>query len=166
MKKSEIIYGALCYLNIDGKVLLIHKPVREGDPNSGYSTLPGGKLKDEEMHSLEGKVKGIIREVKEETGIVISNPKYIGEIYFDNSERDFDNWKNPSDFLVYVFKADEFSGDLKSLSHEGIPEFVDEEKIDDLPQYEWISSGRKFRGTIKHIGKDLYEEGTFVEFVG
>lgn len=167
----EIKYGTLCYLCVDGKVLMIHKDVREGDPNSGYYSPPGGKLKDSERATLMGKLEGVVREVEEETGLTILTPKLIGEILFDNSEREFDNWKNPSDFLVYIFKAEKYHGKLKKRCEEGVPVWVEKEEINSLPKnpgdlkmYEWINSGKIFKGIIKHKGKLLDEEGTKVEY--
>ncbi len=172
MMNREIKYGTLCYLCVDGKVLMIHKDIREGDPNSGYYTPHGGKLKEfERKKGFIGILEGVVREMEEETGLTILTPKLIGEILFDNSEREFDNWKNPSDFLVYVFRAERHSGKLKKRCSEGVNVWVKKDDIPDLPQnpgdvkmYEWINSGRNFKGTIKHKGKVLDEEGTRVEY--
>ncbi|HLG30282.1 MAG TPA: NUDIX domain-containing protein [Candidatus Brocadiales bacterium] len=171
MKSREVKYGTLCYLCVDGKVLMIQKDIREGDPNSGYCTPPGGKLKISERGTLMGRLEGMLRELEEETGFTMIGAKFIGEIFFDNSERTFDNWDFPKDYHVYVFRAEGYSGKLKERCKEGVPLWVDKETIPSLPQnpgdskmYEWINSGRRFKGTIKHKGKILDESGTRVEY--
>ncbi len=71
---------------------MIRKNEREGDPNSGLYTLPGGKLKDSEKGlNPNGRLESVVREVLEETGLEILNPQFKGVILFDNSVREFDN---------------------------------------------------------------------------
>jgi len=167
----DVLYGTLCYLCIDGKTLMIHKKVREGDPNSGFYTLPGGKLKDSERGSEEGRLIGVVREFLEETGLEISDLEFKGQILFDNSEREFPNWPNPKNFLVYIFAARIYSGELIDGSHEGIPRWVEEKGINNLPQnpgdykiFEWLKKYEKpFDGVIKHKGLVLDEERTSVK---
>ena len=151
---------------------MIKKGIRKDDPNSGYFTLPGGKLEEEEkgLENLEGRVKGAKREVKEETGIEPLNLNLIGVILFDNHERTFDNWKNPDNFLVYVYLAGSYKGVARETK-EGIPFSVPKEKIDSLPSnpgdklmYGWIKKGKKFFGVIKHKGNKIDTAGTFVDF--
>ena len=165
-------YGALSYLSVNGKVLMIQKIKRENDPNSGYYTLPGGKLKPYERKSTQGRLEGAIRETKEETGLRLINPVFRGIILFHNRERTFDNWKNPQDYLVYIFEAKKYTGILKSSSDEGIPLWIDETEISNLPQnhgdkkmYEWLKDSRNFKGIIKHRGNILDESGTSVRYL-
>jgi len=165
-------YGTMVYLNVDGKVLILEKFERKDDPNSGFSTLPGGKLEDDEKGlNSQGRLESCVRETKNETGIILINPKPRGAVLFDNSERIFDNWKNPQDFLVYLFSAEEYKGELKE-SDEGIPKFLDEKLLSSIPQnegdkrvYEWLKNPRYFIGVIKHKGKELDETGTFVDYL-
>ena len=164
-------YGTISYLFSNGKLLMIKKLVRENDPNSGFYVSPGGKLESfEKGVNIKGRLESVIREIKEETGLELINPKLKGIILFDNFERVFENWKNSEDFLVYVFSCERYKGRLKKKSDEGIPMWVDEHKIKDLPQnegdkkmYEWIKKGKPFVGVIKHKDKSLDEQGTFVD---
>jgi len=86
-------YGTMYYLQTLEGVLIIKKGIRENDPNSGYETLPGGKLKDNEkgLNNPSGRLESCIREIKEETGIEPLNLRLRGVILFDNSERIFPN---------------------------------------------------------------------------
>ena len=163
----------MSYLSVGGRVLMVKKGQRENDPNSGFYTLPGGKLKDFEkgLISPRGRVYSAIRETKEETGINLINPRLRGVILFDNSERIFDNWPNPQDFLVHVFQARTCSGLLGMGGGEGIPVWVDESGLGSVPKnlgdelmYDWIKDGRFFTGVIRHKGRVLDEAGTFVDY--
>lgn len=98
-------------------------------------------------------------------------PKLIGTILFDNSERTFDNWDNPDDFLAWVFYVNNFNGKLINGSPEGIPKWLSERELDALKKsagdsklYEWIKSSKYFTGVIKHQGYQLDEEKTFVNY--
>jgi ADP-ribose pyrophosphatase YjhB (NUDIX family) len=165
-------YGTMAYLNINGKVLMLEKIKRNDDPNSGFWTLPGGKLKESEKGSSPyGRLYSCLRETEEETGIILIRPILKGVVLFDNSEKIFDNWKNPQDFLVHIYSADEYGGELKEKTKEGTPHFLDEKLLSSVPQnsgdkklYEWLRDGRNFSGVIRHKGKDLDESGTFVDY--
>ena len=163
----------MSYLNCDKGILMLKKIERENDPNSGYCTLPGGKLENCEKggDSLEGRVKSVIRETKDETGITLINPILRGTILFDNKDRTFDNWSNSDNYLVYVYSATEYKGKLRT-SDEGVPFWVSSWKeLDSLPKnpgdkkmYEWLKDGRNFSGVIKHKGKEIDEDGTWVDY--
>ena len=161
------------YLVCDKGILMLKKPVRENDPNSGYCVPPGGKLETFErgLNNLEGRTSSVVREVEDETGIKLLNPILRGVILFDNKDRTFPNWPNPDNFLVYIFHSENYSGELKS-SNEGVPFWAkDMDEIDSLPKnpgdkkaHEWMRDGRNFFGVIKHKGNEIDEEGTWVDF--
>lgn len=101
MSKSEkVIVTALCMIYKEDKILLQNKV-------SGWVglTFPGGHIEKEESFVL-----GIKREIFEETGLTIYNPKLCGIKQFqtDDDER----------YIVVLFKTNEFTGDLIS-SDEG-----------------------------------------------
>ena len=85
----------------DGKVLVQNRV----DPNWGGLTFPGGHVEPGE--SL---VDSIVREMQEETGLTIRNPKLIGS----------KSWmqKDGSRYLVLLYIATEYEGELRS-SEEG-----------------------------------------------
>lgn len=156
----------------ESSVLMVKKGKRLDDPNSGFYTLPGGKLKNMEMGlSDKGRLECAVRETKEETGIIPLYPTLRGVILFDNSERVFSDWRKPEDFLVYMFEASHYSGELKETD-EGTPLWIPENEIPMLPKnpgddrmYSWLRNGNKFMGLIKIKDKDeIIEQKTFVDY--
>lgn len=166
-------FGMLTYLSVNARVLMMKKEIRENDPNSGKYTIPGGKLEPSEkgMHKPAGRSEATVREFKEETGLTLVNPTFRGVILFHNFERIFDNWSNPEDFLVYVYSATQYAGQLGKGKDNEVPLWVNEKDIPSLPKnigdeliYQWLNDSRFFIGIIKHKGKVLDEEGTYVDF--
>lgn len=165
-------YGVMAYVVSKNEVVMLKKGIREGDPTSEFCTLPGGKLESFEkgLRHPSGRLEAVIRETQAETGIMIFHPRLIGTILFDNRERIFSNWKNPEDFLVYIYSATNFIGELQS-SKEGVSCMVPLDKLGEIPcnigdrkMYEWLKDGRAFSGVIKHRGDKLDEDGTWVDF--
>jgi 8-oxo-dGTP diphosphatase len=169
-----MLYGTMTCLYSNGKVLMIKKGERPNDPNSGFYTLPGGKLKDIEkgLNRHRGRLESAVREVKEETGLDVIDLSPRGVILFDNSERVFDDWPNPEDFFVYLFEATKYTGTIKP-TEEGDPLWVPEIAIHELPKnpgdnimYRWLENPSYFTGVIKVIGKDqVSEKDTFVDYL-
>ena len=71
----------------------------------GGITFPGGHIEKQESF-----VDSVIREVKEETGLIIKNPKLCGIKWWEV--------KRNKRYVVLLFKANEYCGTLKS-SNEG-----------------------------------------------
>ena len=107
--------ATLCFIRKDGKVLLQKKA--KGLYGEHKYNAPGGKLLDGE--SLE---QGIIREIKEETGFMVSKLINHGKVLY------YEDQHQPS-WVVHVFSTDQFDGKLTN-SREGILEWVD---IGDIP---------------------------------
>ena len=93
----------MCMLRrADGKVLVQNRV----DPNWGGLTFPGGHIEPGE--SL---VDSVVREMREETGLTVKNPRLIGSkswMQKDGSGR----------YLVLLYTATEYEGELHS-SEEG-----------------------------------------------
>ena len=164
-------------------VLMLRKPRREDDPNSGMITPPGGKIENNEinLYNINGLYDGICikqsgcREVKEETGLIIKpnlNLKFKGTIYFNNYKRIFNDWdwKKHDDYLVHVFSTNSFSGELNEGLDEGIPFWMERREIDTSP---YISPGDKklidlietmdhFFARITYHGKIIDENESYV----
>ena len=99
-EKVELTNMCMIY-DGDGNVVVQDKVNRRW----GGVTFPGGHVEKGESF-----VDSVIREVKEETGLDIKNPKICGIKW----------WKTDDDtrYIVLFYKTDEFSGTLKS-SDEG-----------------------------------------------
>ncbi|SDO51971.1 8-oxo-dGTP diphosphatase [Streptococcus equinus] len=99
-RAQRVILTNMCLIE-DGQgnvVMQIRDPKRYSW--SGYA-LPGGHI---EAH--EGLVESVIREVKEETGLVIKNPQLVG----------MKHWYTKEDerYLVFLYRTSEFEGDIHS----------------------------------------------------
>lgn len=104
----------LCLLHRDGKYLLQN---RFGSDWRGYA-LPGGHVEPNESF-----VESVIREMKEETGLTVINPRLCGIKQFP---------KDGGRYIVLLFEASEYTGELCS-SEEGEMEWVDENRLGEIP---------------------------------
>ena len=101
----------------DGRVLL---QMRTKHDWPGW-TLPGGHVE-----KGENLVQSVIREVKEETGLSISNPVLKGLM-------EFKTLKGQDMYIVFLYETDEFVGELKD-SIEGHLIF---EKRENIKEEQW-----------------------------
>ena len=115
--------ATLCYVEKDNQYLMLHRNKRLKDMHKGLWVGLGGKFEPGESPE-----DCVVREVYEESGITISNPKLKGILTFPN---DF----NEEDWYVFLFWADDFSGDLKQ-SNEGDLAWIYKDKLYDLPMHE------------------------------
>ena len=72
-----------CYLIKDNKVVVTK--YKENNKKAGYYEIPGGKIEDGETPQQTA-----IREMKEETGLIIKNLKYKGNLIIEYPNRVFD----------------------------------------------------------------------------
>lgn len=104
-RTEQVELTCLCMIYKDDKILLQNRIKKDWQ---GY-TLPGGHIEQGESF-----VDAVIREMKEETGLDIKNPKLCGMKQFP-----IDGGR----YLVVLFKTNEFSGELVS-SEEGQMEWI------------------------------------------
>jgi len=109
-RKSEIELTNMCLICDGNKVLVQEKVGTKG------LVFPGGHV--EEGESL---LESVVREMKEETGLTIENPKVCG----------FKDWiqEDGTRYIVLLYKTDKFTGELKS-SDEGRVFWIDRADID------------------------------------
>jgi len=126
---------------------MIHRVKKENDYHEGKWNGLGGKF--DEGESPEDCV---IREVKEEAGLTITNPRMNGFISFPL----FDG---KDDWYVFIFTAREFSGKLID-SNEGNLEWIPNEKLTKLNLwdgdkifFDWLFKEKFFSA------KFVYENG-------
>ncbi len=108
--------GTLCYLRRNGKTLMLYRNKKENDMHEGKWNGLGGKVEPGESPE-----ECVIREVYEESGLLVKNPQMRGFITFPN-------FANDDDWYVFLFTADDFNGDLIE-SPEGELEWVPTENI-------------------------------------
>nr|WP_314609410.1 8-oxo-dGTP diphosphatase [uncultured Lachnoanaerobaculum sp.] len=109
-RKSEIELTNMCLICDGNKVLVQEKVGTKG------LVFPGGHV--EEGESL---FESVVREMKEETGLTIENPKVCG----------FKDWiqEDGTRYVVLLYKTHKFTGELKS-SDEGRVFWIDRADID------------------------------------
>ena len=110
-RKEQVILTNLCMIRNGSKVLVEEKVGKGADG----IIFPGGHV---EAH--EPIVDAVIREMKEETGLTIENPKLCGIKEWINEDG--------SRYLVFLFKTDRFSGELVS-SDEGKVFWMEKDEV-------------------------------------
>ena len=122
---------------------LEHRNKKVNDIHAGKWNGLGGKFE-----SGESPEECVIREVYEESGLSIGNPKLCGLLMFPKFKG--------NDWYVFTFTATEFSGELID-SPEGKLEWIPDEKILDLNLWAsdhifmpWIREGKFFSAQIEY----------------
>ena len=114
MSRTENVeLTTLCLVSRPGQVLLQNRVKKDWQ---GYA-LPGGHVEPGESI-----VDSVIREMKEETGLTICDPKLCGIKQFP-----IENGR----YIVFLFKTGRFEGELVASS-EGAMEWVDWDRIGDV----------------------------------
>lgn len=101
-KEENAIFTNMCMV-YDGDKVLVQDRL---DPDWPGVTFPGGHVEPEESF-----VDSVIREVYEETGLTIENPRLCGVQQWTRVD-------GGARYIVLFFKTDKFHGELKS-SDEG-----------------------------------------------
>ena len=116
-RTEQVTLTNLCMI-VNGSKILVQDKVG-GD--AGGIILPGGHVEEHEPV-----VDSVIREMKEETGLDIRNPRLCGIKEWINEDG--------SRYVVFLFRAEEFSGELVS-SEEGRVFWMEKE---DVLKSRWI----------------------------
>ena len=125
----------LCLIRSGDRILLQNRVKKDW---AGY-TLPGGHVEQGESF-----VDACVREMKEETGLDISNVRLCGLKQFPDGN---------SRYIVFLFTADSFSGELCS-SEEGKMEWVPMEK---LREYNTVSDFRELLEVMVNPGLNEFQ---------
>lgn len=113
----------LCYIIRDGKYLMLYRNKKKKDPSKNKWIGVGGKFEEG-----EGADECILREVREETGLTLTQYRFRGIISFrqDMEETEY----------MHIFTADAFEGELLPDCREGELHWIDREEIMDLALWE------------------------------
>ena len=118
-----MLQTTLCYITRGDEVLMLHRTKKEKDVNRDKWIGIGGKFLDGETPD-----ECLLREVKEETGLTLTDWKCRGVITF------LTNGPYPGEYM-YLFTADGFEGDLKECD-EGDLQWVKRDFLGSLPRWE------------------------------
>lgn len=114
MKRIENVeLTVLCLIYRDDEILLQNRIKKDWQ---GY-TLPGGHIEPGESIT-----EAVIREMKEETGLDIYEPKLCGVKQFPIDD---------GRYIVFLYKTDKFSGEMTS-SDEGKMEWIKRSELDKI----------------------------------
>lgn len=115
--------GTLCYIKQDNQILMLHRVKKKNDLHQGLWVGLGGKVEPGESPE-----ECIIREVYEESGLSIQQPRMRGILTFPCDGID-DDW------YVFLFTATEFTGEMIS-SPEGDLQWINTDAFEALPMHE------------------------------
>ena len=145
-----MILATLCYVRHDGRTLMLHRNKKPNDIHAGKWNGLGGKF--EAGESPEDCVR---REVREESGLEIKDPRLRGLLIFPEFGGD--------DWYVFVFTADDFGGEMID-SPEGALEWIPDDEVRRLNLWEsdhiflpWIQAGKFFSAKFVYDGDRLID---------
>jgi 8-oxo-dGTP diphosphatase len=143
--------ATLCYVKQACRTLMLHRVKKANDMHQGKWNGLGGKLEPGETPE-----ECAIREIREESGLLVEGPELKGLLTFPH-------FSNEEDWYAFVFVARRFSGTLID-SNEGILAWIDDEKLFDLSLWEgdrifipWLEQPGYFSA------KFIYQAGRLVD---
>lgn len=114
--------SSLCYIEKDGNYLMLHRIKKENDINRDKWIGIGGKFEDKESPE-----DCVLREVKEETGLTLTEYKYRGIVTFVSNIYETE--------YMHLFTALGFTGNISDCD-EGVLEWIDKKALYDLTLWE------------------------------
>ncbi len=110
----------------DGRqTLLVHRNKRKDDQHLGkYNGLGGKMMPEEDIHTC------LLREIREEAGIICVNSVLRGTINWTGFGPKGENW------FGFIYRIDSFRGTPKTTNEEGDLCWVDVADLLDLPMWE------------------------------
>jgi 8-oxo-dGTP diphosphatase len=143
--------ATLCYVQQNEKTLMLHRIKKVNDIHAGKWNGLGGKLDPGESPE-----QCVIREVREESGLQIMEPRYHGLLIFANFKME--------DWYVWVFSANHFSGDLLEQidSVEGHLEWIADGEVSQLSLWPsdliflpWLKQQKIFSARFQYDGEKM-----------
>ncbi|SEA03735.1 NUDIX hydrolase [Selenomonas ruminantium] len=120
MPKSNLT--TLCYIEKDGRYLMMHRVKKAHDINKDKWVGIGGHFEADESPE-----ECLLREAREETGLTLTEYKQRGIITFMS-----DRWQTE---YMFLYTASAYEGEIGECN-EGTLEWIDKEKVYDLPLWE------------------------------
>jgi len=143
-----MILATLCYIKRNGKTLMVQRGKKPFDIHQGKWNGLGGKFE-----TGESPEECLRREIQEETGLAIKNPKLHGLVMFPNFKG--------NDWYVFIFTVVEFQGDLID-SPEGKLEWIDDARLPTLPLWPsdliflpWLEQEQFFSAKFIYEGEEF-----------
>lgn len=118
-----MIQSTLCYLEKDGKYLMMHRTKKKNDMNIDKWIGVGGKFE-----SGETPYECARREILEETGLSVNTLSYRGIVTFVSNEFGTE--------YMHLFTSNDFSGKLTNSCEEGELVWIDKRAVCELPIWE------------------------------
>ena len=112
----------LCYIERDGEYLMMHRVKKQHDINKDKWVGIGGHFEADEAPE-----ECLLREVTEETGLILDRYRLRGVITFCS-----DRWQTE---YMFLYTADRFHGDMHGCD-EGTLEWIEKDAVYDLPIWE------------------------------
>ena len=112
----------LCYIEQDGKYLMLHRTKKKHDINENKWIGVGGHAE-----GTEGPEECLLREVKEDTGLTLTSYRFRALITFVSDKQEPE--------MMCLFTADAFTGKLITCD-EGELVWVDKREVPKLPTWE------------------------------
>lgn len=126
MSDSKIL-TTLCYIEQDDKYLMLHRTAKQNDINEGKWIGVGGHFKEGESPE-----ECLLREVKEETGLVLTSYHLRGVITFLQ-----EGWGHE---YMFLYTADSYEGTLDETAmkncNEGTLAWIPKSEISQLNLWE------------------------------
>ena len=143
-----------CYIQQNGKTLMLYRNKKKNDINKGKWIGLGGKFEHGESPE-----QCLVREVREEAGVTLTDYRLRGIVTFTVT----DDISEP--LYLFIYTASKYIGEIRECD-EGSLQWIDDDKIIDLDLWEgdklfwdWILNTDKFfsasfiysgTGLIKH----------------
>ncbi len=113
---------SLCYLERDGRYLMLHRTKKAGDENRDKWIGVGGKFEDGESPE-----DCMMREVLEETGLAVTAFRYRGIVTFVSNVY-------PTEYM-HLFTCTDWTGDPRECD-EGELAWIEKKRLLTLPMWE------------------------------
>lgn len=160
MNDSKIL-TTLCYIEQDDKYLMLHRTAKKNDINEGKWIGVGGHFKEGESPE-----ECLLREVKEETGLVLTSYRLRGVITFLQEGWGYE--------YMFLYTADGFEGTLDETAmkncNEGTLAWIPKSEISKLNLWEGdriflkllLEDKRMFSMKLTYQGDELVDVATEV----